>query len=518
MKTQWLILFVLMGYAGISAQENKEHYRRLGYEAKENGDLKSAIRYYEKVLEIDKDDYDACLALARLYFNTGQYQQSALRYRQMLSYDREDVEALHGLGKIMLYTDRYAEAESYLKKAVELNPDYITPYFDLAKTYAWWGKLNKAIEIYNTILEKDHTYSEAWQGIGKMNYWKEKPVSALSFYKKALEWDPTNEEIRKEYHDIRKATRWNISNQTKTVNENEQNFQIRSLSSRFTLNKRLTDLLEWSLNLTADRADRTFFTTPDNELRYYGDIKSSLAFITRYNRLTLYGAYAPTDRLFSAYGIHWKASFEIAKVKITPQADGGYEYFYYWNRAGQKRINASIKINYKAWEGRIETSFGIVDSAFVADVVNNRYENDLNPFSGYGIGISYKILKQIDLKAGFSYAYMNYTYKSPMYYSPLGRKTAGFDLNFYHKFGKFYLYSAGRVHLGEEFYWESKNTGNGNKVRLEKIYIPSDLMAGNFEIGYMPGKWETSLNATWFKTPYYSSLIAGIGFKYFVGL
>ena len=519
MRYFWMTIFTLIFFQTQAQQSAEaEQFRQAGYEAKEQGDLSGAIENYEKVLQLIPDDYDACLALARLYFQTEQYDRSGKCYRRMLDWDAADVEALHGLGKVMLYTDRYDEAETYLKKALELQPDYLAPYFDLAKVYSWSGNLDKAIDTYRRILEYDDTYAEAWQGLGKMYYWKEKPFDALVYYGKALKWDPANEEIRNEYEEILRETRWTLTDWVKYVSENEESYNVDALSNRISVEKRLTNLLAMDFSLTGDRAGRIYYIPgATNELRHYADAKLTLHFIFPNHRISLYGGYAPTDERPSAYGVRWKGNFHVKQISFEVMTDAGYEYFYYWNYMGQKRLNQSVKTKYNRWEWTVEARAGIVDTAFVVDVPGDRYETDENPFHGFGTGISYRLLNKPLLKAGVSYDYLTYSYKSPRYYSPLGRQTGGADVSIYYPAGKFYLYSSVRVHAGREYYWESTPLEDGTNA-LNKIYIPSHYGSFNLELGYRYGNWEWALTGSSFKTPYYTNITAGVSAKYFFGL
>ncbi len=523
MKMKKIIWFGYLWLGMISmifAQNNdKEYWRQKGYEAKEAGRTEKAITYYAKVLDLDPGDYDACLALARLYFDTERYEKSASCYRKMLRDDPEDVEALHGLGKIMLYTDRYGQAEKYLQRAIALQPDYMAPYFDLAKAYAWSGRLRKAMDIYRQILDKDETYSEAWQGLGKMYYWNDRPRKAMTYYEKALKWDPENDEIRREYAQIRRSFRWNTGLTAQMINEEEESYQIDAVRLRWDLSKRLNDLLEISAHTLGDRSYRVFNTGGDT-LRYYNATWMKVALIFPHQRLTFYGGYSPTDARPSAYGLHWKAVLDRGTWQVKQDLDAGYDYFYYWNMVGQNRVEENLRLIYKKWELDLSASGGIVDRAPIADVPAGRFEDDVNPFYGYGLGVNYRILKKPLIKAGLDYGYLTYTYKSPRYYSPLGRQTYGGNLSVLWKTDLFYFYAGGSYHLGSEYYWEETAKGNGNgngnggQTVLTKTYIPAGNWSASVEAGYMPGAWEFSIFFSRFRTPYYANMNGGIRIMY----
>ena len=97
------ILFVVSFYG---QNNDTEYWRNLGYQAKVDGDYKDAIDNYLKVLIIDSTDYDARLALARLYTIVEKYKTSIQFYNKILQNDSTDVEALNGLGNCYIFIDK----------------------------------------------------------------------------------------------------------------------------------------------------------------------------------------------------------------------------------------------------------------------------------------------------------------------------------------------------------------------------------------------------------------------------
>ncbi len=95
-------------------EEEARYYRRLGLRAQENGDLETALRFYQKAIQIDP------------YFSEV-YNDLGVVYE--------------ALGK-----DKGAE-ESYLK-AIEINPKNLPAYSNLALFYEKKGKFDKAAKYW----------------------------------------------------------------------------------------------------------------------------------------------------------------------------------------------------------------------------------------------------------------------------------------------------------------------------------------------------------------------------------
>ena len=115
--------------------EGVEHWRELGYKAKLEGDIESSIKNYKKVLEIDKDDYDAKLALANLYYSQQIFEESLNYYNMIYQSDNSDVEALNGFGRCYFKLGDLDKSIFYFQKAIEYLPSYIQQYFDLAHVF-----------------------------------------------------------------------------------------------------------------------------------------------------------------------------------------------------------------------------------------------------------------------------------------------------------------------------------------------------------------------------------------------
>ncbi|NPA42984.1 MAG: tetratricopeptide repeat protein [Chlorobi bacterium] len=524
MKKIGLIWWItVLSVWGLYAQtDSVEVWRARGYEAKTRGELREAVRWYARILEARPGDYDARLALARLYVQTGRYEEAERLFEQMLEEDPSDAEALKGLGDVYLYTDRYDSAIAYYRRAVEAAPDHIPFYFDLARAYAWAGRLDDAVAVYRTILQKDDTYAEAWQGLGKMYWWKNKPVTALRYYRRALRWDPASEEIRKEYEELLKETAVVWDNKLKPVYEGEENYEILALSHVSTLSQRVTD--NWSVaamhHLDYSRRD---FYNPDmsDTLRWYhsAGLKSSV-YLTDH-RFDIYGSYSATDEKFSSYGLGWQWDFSAGRFRFRQSVDAGYEYFYYWNRVGHHRLEERFRADYKAWRAELELQGGVVDKAFILDVPADRYEEDYNPFFGGGVTLSYRLLRKPELRVGAGYSYLTYTYKSNRYYSPLGRRLLGPEVSVYAPLGSFYVYAYTGTRWGSEYYWERIKAGGpgpgpgGNKEVLRKVYVPVYSLSADVEAGYSRKAWEAYLTWGAFVTPFYRNMHTSVGVKYY---
>ena len=220
---------------------SKEDWRKLGYQAKVNNQFMVAIENYEKVLNIDNNDYDALLATAKLHFKLNNHQKALERYLTIYEKDATDVEALNGIGECCFAMKKNEEAIIYFQKAISFLPKHVPLYLNLAKVYLAQNNLKLAKKTYEKGLVYDNTYAEAWAGIGKIYYWENKPKSALTCYLKARHLDPTNEKIETEYKLVRNEMAFTCSAGLTIQTEEEEVYKIKAILQRYELAKRINN-------------------------------------------------------------------------------------------------------------------------------------------------------------------------------------------------------------------------------------------------------------------------------------
>lgn len=494
-----LILITIISIPDIFSQ-NIETLRSQAYNLKLEGNNDKAIANYELILSKNPNDYDSKLALGRLYFTENKYEKATAYYRKIYTEDKTDVEALKGLGDCALMTNKYKAAISYFQLAIKNNSTFIPAYFQLAKTYSWQGNLNKAITTYKEILAIDKTYSEAFQGIGKMYYWKNKPYTALRYYKKALVLDPNENPIIDEYENIKNQIKYEIGGKFIILNETEEDYTINAIIQQYEISKRFSDNFEVKLNTLFDYSNRDFTKTEVGDtLRWYNNAFVKLSYITHHHRLDAYGGFTASDKKMSSYGLHWKADYNIGNVNITNSLTGGYDYFYYWNNVGQHKISNTTSFSFKGIGLSASYNFGIIDSVKIADVPNAKYYVDFNQYNGFDVSVSYKLFSKPLMKLAANYAYLNYQYKSALYYSPMGRNLVGPSALIYYPFGKFYTYGSFSYNYGKEFYYEDINNV------VSKNYIDVSNWSAEAEFGYNLKALSLSLGASNFYNAYYTN-------------
>jgi Flp pilus assembly protein TadD len=508
-RTYFVFILSCLAFSLFSQNGDVENWRRLGYIAKTEADYTTAIGYYQRILDTDPEDYDAKLALARLFIVTENYGRSIDLFDEIYRNDTTDVEALNGLGTCYEQLGKNKLSVFYFEKALNYLPDDIRQCFYLAKAYGNNGDLDKAIETYRYIIRLDETWSEAWAGIGKMYYWNGQPNHALVFYEKALELDPENAEILKEYKAVQNELYYVVTLQVGPVNEIEDSYEINAMISKITFDKRINDRYEVQATTLIDYSNRNYTADEADTTRWYDNTRIKGKWISPRHSVEAYGGYSNTDNKFSSYGLAWKLNYSPGQVGVKNSLQAGYDYFYYWNKVGSTSVSDELGLTYRFIGLGAKYAYGVIDAVYVRDYkTGDSVGVKQNPFQAYGISLDFKVLKRPEIKVGMSHSYLNYEYKSPLYYSPYGRNLTGALISVYYNISRFYLYGHFDYNLGTELTYEEANSG---KIKEEKLNV--DNWAANVELGYDYHPLSLSIGGNYFYNPYYQSITGFIAVK-----
>ncbi|NPV89426.1 MAG: protein kinase [Firmicutes bacterium] len=170
MKTAMVLAFAFLIYAGTGqlAAEQLEKYEKLvaeGYEALRVNQFTAAETAFDQARKVKKENNDAYLGTAQIYFKQGSYEQCLAYLEQTaakLAYLPQDSRYNYLAGTVYYEQRDYEKALVYLERAVKASPleeDYIR---DLAVCHAKLGDLSRAQELLDEIraIEKTDDVSE----------------------------------------------------------------------------------------------------------------------------------------------------------------------------------------------------------------------------------------------------------------------------------------------------------------------------------------------------------------------
>lgn len=497
-----LSLFLSLALSSVGQTDEIENWRYLGYQAKTEGDFSTAMAYYQKILDAGPGDYDAKLALAKLNIITKDYPSAISLFDEIYSSDSTDVEALNGMGECYGLLGQDKKSVLYYEKALTFLPGDIRQYFYLAKAYGNAGKMDQAIEVYLEINRIDDTYSEAWAGMGKMYYWMGKPKTSVAFYEKALELDPGNEEIMKEFQAVKRELNYGLSVTLGPVNEKEENYEINAMISKISFEKRIDDHFHVQANFLLDYSNRDYTGNIGDTTRWYNNSWVKGSWITEHHSVSAFGGYSNTDDKFSVYGMNWKLNYAVGKFTVKNAVNAGYDYFYYWNKVGGKSVADEARLSYGILGFNAGYTYGIIDPVTVYNSEGNS-EILQNPYMSYSLSLICKVLKRPDIRIGLNHSYLNYEYKSPLYYSPFGRMLTGGSASVYYSLLNLYIYSSFSYNIGSEYPDSEK----------KEAKTDVDNWSANIELGYNYHPFSISIGGSNFYNPYYQNLTGYFALK-----
>lgn len=429
---------------------NIELWRELGYSYKEVGDLKNAIFCYKKIFKIDSEDYDAELALARLYLQTNELYLSKKYFQMILDNDITDVEALLGLARIQKKKENYSKSIVYYQTALKYLPDNIPIILEIAEVYLDANKLDLAERSYKKINKIDDTWSEAWSGIGKILWWKNQPFSAKKYYEKALELDPENKEIVNEFRKVKDSIKWNLSATFSFQKEIEDTYEIKSYNQKYLGKKRFSDKLFFTATSFwqyADKNESGLITKRYYDSSYlktdwevYDGIKVNFS---------IGGSLTDSTLTVLDGGLFLSHNFNF--VKVNNNLNFGNEYFYYWEKVRRNYIKEKFILNFEKVDFQTDYQIGKIEKNYILD----KSEISENTFLDYNFSLKYRFGKIAKLSAGAVYRYIDYAYYSSLYYSPIDRKIYGLTGSLYYPFKKTYLYFDCSVNQDNSNIWET---------------------------------------------------------------
>ncbi|CAF1068388.1 unnamed protein product [Adineta ricciae] len=195
------------------------YYHNLGYLKNQQGDYKTAVEYYERVLEIRQKTLPSnhhLLAtsynnIGGVYDNMGDYSKALTFYKKTLEIEEKTLPSNHphlatsynNLGAVCYSMGEYSKALTFYEQALEIrqkalpsnHPDFAQSYNNIGLVYMNIGEYSKGLSFYEKAheirqkaLPSNHPdLATSYNNIGGIYDSMGEYSKALSFYEKALE-------------------------------------------------------------------------------------------------------------------------------------------------------------------------------------------------------------------------------------------------------------------------------------------------------------------------------------------
>ncbi len=148
--------------------KNEDAFYDLGvmYSARKNP---LALDYYNNVLKINPNNFNAKYAKAKFFQDIGKINESIIEYEQLTKINSTCENCFYNLGAIYLEIKKDPKkALNYFTKAIEINPNYLEAYFARGYTYSKLKDKESAKADYTMCLKLQPNYDLAVEAMNEM--------------------------------------------------------------------------------------------------------------------------------------------------------------------------------------------------------------------------------------------------------------------------------------------------------------------------------------------------------------
>ena len=154
---KWKLAYIIVASCMITGCASNV---KAGVESLEEGNYTEAITYFEKQIQRDKQESEACRGLGIAYFELGEYQSSLEAFTLALEHDTKETATLYNfLAAASMKLESYEEALSYYEKAGSMEDCSK----ELKQEIAWNEiAIYQKIGEWELLKEKVASYTEAY--------------------------------------------------------------------------------------------------------------------------------------------------------------------------------------------------------------------------------------------------------------------------------------------------------------------------------------------------------------------
>jgi tetratricopeptide (TPR) repeat protein len=151
-----------------------------------------AERAYKKVLEHDKNDFNALAFSGEINFKKQNFEDALKYYLLSHKIKPDNLELNFHMGICYGYLNQLEKAENYFKHALSIDPNLTDVSLELARLYKSYGVFAKAIPIYKKLISDDAVTHPAYLDLALCQYMNKQYKDAIESCKKFIEKDTGN--------------------------------------------------------------------------------------------------------------------------------------------------------------------------------------------------------------------------------------------------------------------------------------------------------------------------------------
>ncbi len=176
--------------------DNKEYLSALGNVSFHSGDYEDALNYFQKALDIAKEDavlfYSIAVCLQRLE----KKDEAFTYYKKSIELKPDFADALNNIALIYFNRKDYLTAEEYFSRALQADPEHLNSLVNLGSTKTFLNDYEAASATFDLALNiankknDQENLSIIYTNIGFLELRKNNLELALEFFDKSLDYNP----------------------------------------------------------------------------------------------------------------------------------------------------------------------------------------------------------------------------------------------------------------------------------------------------------------------------------------
>jgi len=154
--------------------DNSYFYNLCGLALQKNGQIIKSIKYFEKALFFEQNNFSAMNNLANAYKHLCEYKKAEDLYKKILIEDKKNIRALNNYANLKKEFNKYKEAKNFLIQALKIDENNISILSNIAACCHGIGETDEAKNYALKILDLEPNNTSAHKLIsGIINYGKE---------------------------------------------------------------------------------------------------------------------------------------------------------------------------------------------------------------------------------------------------------------------------------------------------------------------------------------------------------
>ena len=169
------------------------------YGLHQQGDLSSAEKLYQQVLQLDPNHSDANRLLGLIFYSLGHHNEAVQLLNKAISVKPKFAQNHFILGGMYKHLSETDKAIACYKKCISLQPDFMEAYNNLGLIYKAKKMFSDAITCFNNALKQQPNSSYTWSNLGNTLKETGRLDEALEALEKAFTIDPSFSEAFSNY-------------------------------------------------------------------------------------------------------------------------------------------------------------------------------------------------------------------------------------------------------------------------------------------------------------------------------